>query len=68
MIMLAEESLILIHTEEFLEVRVEVRDVTVSTDKRQDLPVRVGAFPEIPRVPGDLNPAENLRTDRLNPG
>ena len=52
--MLGEESLILIHTEEFLEVRVEVRNVAGGTDEGEDLPVGVRALPEIPGVAGNV--------------
>ena len=53
-------------TEELVQIRAEVRDVAVSTDERKDFPVRVGSFPEVPGVSGDVETAEDLRANRLN--
>lgn len=48
------------HTEELLEVHVEVSDITIGTDKGQDSPVRVGALPQVPFVAGNLDVREDL--------
>ena len=48
------------HTEELLEVYVEVSDVAIGTDKGQDSPVRVGTLPQVPFVAGNLDVCEDL--------
>ena len=53
-------------TEEGVEVRVEVRNVAGGTDEGEDLPVGVGALPEIPGVAGDVQAAKDMLADRLN--
>ena len=53
-------------TEEIVQICAEVCDVAVSTDERKDFPVRVGSFPEVPGVSGNVEAAENLRANRLN--
>ncbi len=53
-------------TEEIVQVCVEVRDVSVGADERQDFPVSIGALPEIPGVTGNVEAAENLRADWLD--
>lgn len=53
-------------TEEIVQVCVEVRDVSVGANKRQDFPVSIGALPEIPGVTGNVEAAENLGADWLD--
>lgn len=53
-------------TEEGVEVRVEVRNVAGGTDEGEDLPVGVGALPEIPGVTCDVQAAKDLLADRLD--
>lgn len=55
-------------TEEIVQVCVEVRDVSVRADERQDFPVSIGALPEVPGVTGNVEAAENLRADWLDAG
>lgn len=53
-------------TEEIVQVCVEVCDVSVGADERQDFPVSIGALPEVPGVTGDVEAAEDLGADWLD--
>ena len=55
-----------VRTEEIIQIRAEVCYVAVSTDEREDFPVGIGAFPEVPGVSGNIETAEDLRANRLN--
>ena len=41
-------------TKEVVEVGIEVRDVALRSNERENLPVRVGALLQRPGVPGQL--------------
>ena len=53
-------------TEELVEVGVEVCHLAGGDDEREDLPVGVGAVPEVPGKTGNFQTALNLVSDRLD--
>ena len=53
-------------TEELVEVRVEAPDLAGGDDEREHFPVSIGSLPEVPGMAGDVQAAEDLRSDRLD--
>jgi len=52
--------------EEDFQVGVEVGDVSVLGDERQNLPVAVGTFPKVPGVTGEADAFSSDGANRLN--
>lgn len=50
----------MIRTEEVVQVRAEVGDVAIGTDERENFPVRIGAFPEVPGVASNADASRGL--------
>lgn len=53
-------------TEEILQVRLEVVEITLGADEGDCMPVRVGPGPKVPLVTADRDARRDLGTDGLD--